>query len=142
MKKYDEYILNNLINTYENSLSYVGNNTRNQSISFKFNKKNIKDYFDENTQKYHDINNLCKILEYKGYLKIYWKNNIENHIIEKVRLNIDKVNEIYILLKRKSKKVKEESVLKILEYNIGLHETMDNFIHTMIDRFKNNKSVK
>lgn len=45
MNKYENIILNTLLDKYENSLSYIGLNKVNQTIQFKFSKTTLPDVF-------------------------------------------------------------------------------------------------
>ena len=47
MKRYDEKVLNSLLDKYENSLLYTGQNQRKQSIEFPVKKSTLPEYFDE-----------------------------------------------------------------------------------------------
>lgn len=59
MKRYDELLVNRLLDSYEGSALYTESNKNNQRIFFAFNKKNIPDYFDEESTIYEDINQMA-----------------------------------------------------------------------------------
>lgn len=141
MSKYKNLILNSLLDSYEKSLSYVGLNKQNQSISFNVNKKNIKDYFNEEGTSYYEINDLCIELEKLNLISIKWKNNRVNHIIEKLILNFDNIDDIYSKVNRKEKKDKNKDVVQILnKYNYN--DVIARFKEYIIKRIKANKSIK
>jgi hypothetical protein len=47
MKNYKKLLLDNLIDSYENSVIYKGDALRDTQIYYKFNLKSIMEYFDE-----------------------------------------------------------------------------------------------
>ena len=59
MKRYDEKVLNSLLDKYENSLLYTGQNQRKQSIEFPVKKSTLPEYFDETSMQFE--------------LAIFWK---------------------------------------------------------------------
>lgn len=142
MNKYRKLILNSLVDKYEKSLSFIGQNKVNQSISLNFNKRTIKDYFDDSGESYYEINDICKELSDKGFINIKWKNNQENHIIEKVILNKELVEEICVDLGRKDKNNKNLEFLDLINKYKLLDPVLDNFSDYINERLEENKSVK
>lgn len=142
MNKYKKVILDSLLNKYEDSRSYIGANKVNQSITFNFNKKNIRDYFSESSNEYYEINDLCYELQEENLIKIKWKNNKEGHIIEKVMLNKDNISEIYYLIGREEKKSKNENLFKILNYYKDKHICLNQFLCFIERRIEENRSIK
>jgi hypothetical protein len=142
MIKYDEFLINKLLDSYESSALYNESNKNNQRIYFSFNKKNIPDYFNEESTVYEEINRLVMDLKYKGFIDILWKNKREGHIIEKIVLNIEQLEKAYTYAKRKQKKVFEEKILELLKRYTSKEKTLDAFITYLIERINGNKSVK
>lgn len=142
MKKYDEILLNKLLDSYESSALYTGNNKNNQSIFFSFNKKNIPEYFSEQSSIYDVINKVAETLEYKGFVNIRWKNKREGYIIEKLILNTIKIDEIYSYLNRNQKKNMENSVLRLLMEYSNKDKILNAFTENIIKRINENKSIK
>ena len=79
MVQYDRKILNALLDSYENSRLFTGENKRNISIDFPFHKKKIPAYFDESSYEYERIHSSMQELEEQGYIRIVWKRGKENH---------------------------------------------------------------
>ncbi len=75
MVQYDRKILNHLLDTYENSLLFTGENKRTIQIEFRFTKTSIPPYFDESSDEYESIHVLMKLLESKNLICIIWKDN-------------------------------------------------------------------
>lgn len=98
--QYDKRILNQLLDTYENSLLSRGENKVRVQIAFPFTKKGLPEYFDESSLAYEEIHAVLKDLEQRGYICIIWKKGKENHIIQKVVLCEGCVSEVYQYVKR------------------------------------------
>lgn len=117
MVRYDQKILNALLDSYENSLLSIGENKRTVHIDFVFTKKNLPQYFDESTLEYEAIHILMKALEEKGFVEILWKDGKKDHQIERVRMNADRVDEIYSVLGRAAKnELEQRNIALLTEY--------------------------
>lgn len=142
MKNYRLFILENLIDKYEKSTLYQGNNKQKVSISFKFNRKNIPEYFDEvNYQYKEEIHEVVSNLYLNGYVNIEWQKYEEGNILKQVSLNLDKVTEIYKLLNRKEKSVKENEVIIELSKYLNRDDFLALFAEDMIKKLKEGKSI-
>ncbi|MCI8895222.1 MAG: hypothetical protein HFI42_13095 [Lachnospiraceae bacterium] len=95
MAQYDAVILNGLLDRYEASLLSVGENQRNIHIDFPFQKSRLPVYFNESSAEYEKIHVSMKALEDRQLIRILWKGNREGHIISKVRLNMEQLEEAY-----------------------------------------------
>lgn len=142
MVQYDKRILNALLDSYENSLLFTGENKVNIHISFPFSPKTIPEYFDESSMAYEEIHAGIKMLEQKGYVRIEWKK--ENYIIRKVLLNEKFVPEIYDYLKRVPKAENIQKTLQLLEQMQGKYTTPIGtaFVEYLIKRIRQGKPVK
>ena len=141
---YETRILNALLNSYENSLLSRGENKVAVHISYAFTKKNMPAYFDESSLSYEEIHGAAEHLEELGFIKIIWKGNRKNHIIQKVLLCEEKKAEIYAYLHRTPKKRQEEKQLAVLQ---ELKETCHTpiascFIFWLSERICAGKTVK
>ncbi len=117
MVRYDQKILNALLDSYENSLLSIGENKRTVHIDFVFTKKSLPQYFDESTLEYETIHILMKALEGKGFVEILWKDRKRDHQIERVRMNTDRVDEIYSVLERVPKnELEQKNIALLAEY--------------------------
>ncbi|MBQ9157542.1 MAG: DUF2399 domain-containing protein [Eubacterium sp.] len=139
MKRYDDLILNELLNRYERSLLYTGSNQRTVNISLTINRKLIPEYFDETWSRYDIVHDQLSSLEEKGYISLVWKNGKKGHILEKVMINPDKLEECYLLLGRKSRRQKEEAVLSIAEH---VRTILPSFLAWLEDRIQSGKSIR
>lgn len=73
MIRYDEKILNVLIDSYEKSALSRGENKVKVQIAFPFTKKTVPEYFNESSLAYDEIHAVVKELERKKLLTIVWK---------------------------------------------------------------------
>ncbi len=140
--RYDERILNTLMDKYENSLLYTGENQRHQTISFSVTQKTLPEYFDESSQVFENIHAQLTEMEQKGFLKLVWKNKKVGHILEKCVLCPEKADEIYLYLRRQPKMEKENEILRICGEYKGLHPVIDSFLAWVADRLSEKRSVK
>ena len=108
MRRYGEKILHALLDKYENSLLYRGENKRNQTIGFAVKKSTLPEYFDETSQEYAVIHAQLWELEDKGFLLLHWKDGKEGHILERCTLQAEQVSGAYEFLSRYPKREKEE----------------------------------
>lgn len=144
MVPYDKSILNKLLDNYESSLLSTGKNERTIHIEWRFTKKNLPAYFDESSEEYEKIHILMQRLEDDKLIKIIWKDKKQGHIILKVQLNIENIENAYGYVKRVPK---TDLVAENVEMLTEILENTDSnvarrFINYLLERFKENKSVK
>ena len=144
MVQYDKYVLNQLLDTYESSLLSIGENKRTIHIEFPFVKKAISAYFDESSQEYEKIHILMRELEEKQLIRILWKGKKEGHIISKVRLNTEMLEQAYAYVHRTPKNDMTALNLQMLEDYLGPDITVvcRTFAKYLSERLKEHKSVK
>lgn len=144
MVPYDKIILNRLLDSYESSLLSTGKNERTIHIEWRFTKKNLPAYFDESSEEYEKIHILMQGVEEDGLIKIIWKDKKQGHIISKVQLDVEKIENVYRYVKRipKTDLVAENRKMfkELLENTDSL--VVRNFINYLLERLGENKSVK
>jgi len=142
MLRYEKYILNKLLDSYEDSSLFMGKNKVNIHITFPFTVKSIPDYFDESSVCYEEIHAAMQLLEQKEYITINWKKG--NHIILKVLLNDLKIEEIYQYIQRQPKSLRVEKTLQILAEFKGQDQghVTKAFISYLGNRIQEGESVK
>lgn len=144
MAQYDKLVVNKLLDAYESSLLSTGKNIRNINIELRFTKKNVPAYFNESSQEYEEIHFLMRQLEEKNFVTIIWKGKKVGHIIEKVQLRTDNIQEAYAYVKRVSKLEMEEHNIKMLREYLACVETpvCYSFVEYLLCRIQEHKSVK
>lgn len=144
MAQYDRYVLNKLLDAYESSLLSTGENRRNIHIEFPFTRKTMAAYFDESSSEYEQIHFFMEKLAEKQLIEIFWKGRREGHIITKVRLTAEKLEEAYAYLSRVKRKDMAFNVRQLLE---TYREQSPGpvclaFIEYLTQRLQEHKSVK
>lgn len=143
MKEYRRFLLNKLIDSYEKSKLFRGENQVNVHIDFKFSKHSLADYFDELKYELKDeINEVCKNLSSEQLIQILWKKFETNNVIDRIRLNINNKDEVYRILKRKNKKDLEQNMKAILIPYLNNDTWLSEFSKTLINRLEDGKSIK
>lgn len=142
MKRYDEKVLNMLLDKYEGSLLYSGKNQHNITIAIPIQKKSFPEYFDEASIQYDIIHEQLEMLEEKGYIRLIWKNRRKGHILEKCELVTEQSDKIYKYLERKPRTGKEQELKDICEAYMGKADILDSFLCWVKERIGNDESVK
>lgn len=143
MVQYDRKVLNYLLDTYENSLLSTGENKRRIQIEFRFTKNSIPSYFDESSAEYENIHVSMKLLESKSLIRIIWKDNKRDYLIQKVRLTTEHISEAYRYVGRKPKRgLEEENILLIQKYLDVKAPVTVTFAGYLLERLQNHQSVK
>lgn len=142
MKRYDEKMLNLLLDRYEGSLLYSGKNQVNISIFVPVQKRTLPEYFDEAALQFDVIHEQLEALEEKGYIRLIWKNRKKGHILEKCELVVEKADEIYRLLHRKPRQKKEQEIELICRQYQGKAKELDQFLAWIQERIHAGESVR
>lgn len=145
MARYEEKILNALLDSYEKSVLSRGENKVKVQIAFPFTRKTVPEYFNESSLAFDEIHAVLRETERKGFLTIVWKKGREGHIIEKVLLNTACVGSVYAYLNRTPKKENENRQLEILaswaSQNAGT-PVLGMFLSYLKQRIEEGKTVK
>lgn len=133
--------LNMLLDVYENSVTYKGQNIKNQSFAIKP-EKIFYDYNgdytdqDEVNQFNREMQSLMKfdfvILDYERGIPV----------ISKIKLNTNSINEIYSVLKREDITEKRNREIEMYMQYMGVHDVMDAFCKRQIERLNDYKDAK
>ena len=156
MVRYEKRVLNRLLDTYEKSLLSTGENKRNIHIDLPFTRQNMPEYFDESSAEYETIHTVMKTLEEQEFLRILWKDGKRDHLIQKVRLNTEKLEQIYAHLGREPKTLLEErNIALLMEYTAltafpcpggegagKVSPVTAAFAQFLLERIRNHQSVK
>lgn len=143
MAQYDRKVLNCLLDTYENSLLSTGENKRTIQIEYRFTRTSIPVYFDESSSEYENIHISLKELESKNLIRIIWKDNKQDYLIQKVRLMTDHIDEAYQYVGRKPKRGLEEETIALLQKYLDVQAPITvEFVQYLLERLQNHQSVK
>lgn len=142
--RYEERILQTLLDSYERSRLSRGENEVAVHIAFPITPKTMPIYFDENSLTYEEIHGTAGHLEEMGYTCSVWKGGKKNHILQKIVLCDEKVDEIYRHLGRVPEKQMQQAQLAVLRELKTECSTpvARNFICWLMKRLEQGKTVK
>lgn len=133
--------LNMLLDMYENSVTYKGQNIKNQSFAIKP-EKIFYDYNGDYTDQ-DEVNQFNRemqsLMEFEFVLLDYERGI---PVISKIKLNTNSINEIYSVLKREDITEKRKREVEMYSQYMGIHYIMDAFCKKQIERLNDYKDAK
>ncbi len=141
LSKIQKDALNMLLDVYENSVTYKGQNIKKQSFVIKPEKIFYEyngDYTDQD--EVNQFNREMKSLMEFEFVILDYERSIP--VISKIKLNTDSINEIYSVLKREDITVKRNREIKMYTQYMGIHDIMDAFCKGQIERLNAYKDAK
>ncbi len=139
MTNYKKQILNCLLDKYERSKSFTGDNKIGQSFSVKLIKLFPK-YGDEaEYDLYKSISEAALELERCEYIYLSKK---KNGVIDSAALNTNKLNDIYAFISRIPKSDTNERLLHLLNIYANKNEVLAGYCQSQIERIRNNKKAE
>ncbi|ADL50604.1 Wadjet anti-phage system protein JetD domain-containing protein [Clostridium cellulovorans] len=137
--KYEKEIITKLLDKYEKSKSFIGENKINQKFSVKIASVFPKYTDHSNYEMFQELNEAIDVLVRKGF--IIAKAN-SAHVYNNAVLNIDDLEEIYKYIGRMPKKGINKSVLELMEKYKGRNEILDRYFEMQYERIHSNKSIQ
>lgn len=144
MAQYDKKIVNKLLDSYESSTLFTGQNKVTVHIAFPFNRSTLPVYFDESSLAYEEIHAAMQRLEQQGFITIEWKKGKEGHIISKVLLCTEELEKVYAYVSRIPKAEMIGRNRKLFSelrkrYDTPIYQALIDYLD---NRLKNAQSVK
>lgn len=130
-----------LLDVYENSVTYKGQNIKNQSFAIKPEKIFYEyngDYTDQD--EVNQFNREMQSLMEFEFVILDYERGIP--VISKIKLNTNSINEIYSVLKREDITVKRNREIKMYTQYMGVHDIMDAFCKSQVERLNDYKDAK
>lgn len=130
-----------LLDVYENSVTYKGQNIKNQSFTIKPEKIFYEyngDYTDQD--EVNQFNSEMQSLMEFEFVILDYERGIP--VISKIKLNTNSINEIYSVLKREDITVKRNREIKMYTQYMGVHDIMDAFCKSQVERLNDYKDAK
>lgn len=130
-----------LLDVYENSVTYKGQNIKNQSFAIKPEKIFYEyngDYTDQD--EVNQFNREMQSLMEFEFVFLDYERGIP--VISKIKLNTNSINEIYSVLKREDITVKRNREIKMYTQYMGAHDIMDAFCKSQVERLNDYKDAK
>lgn len=141
LSKIQKDALNMLLDVYENSVTYKGQNIKNQSFAIKPEKIFYEyngDYTDQD--EVNQFNREMQSLMEFEFVILDYERGIP--VISKIKLNTNSINEIYSVLKREDITVKRNQEIKMYTQYMGVHDIMDAFCKSQVERLNDYKDAK
>lgn len=141
LSKIQKDALNMLLDVYENSVTYKGQNIKNQSFAIKPEKIFYEyngDYTDQD--EVNQFNREMQSLMEFEFVILDYERGIP--VISKIKLNTNSINEIYSVLKREDITVKRNREIKMYMQYMGVHDIMDAFCKSQVERLNDYKDAK
>ena len=141
LSKIQKDALNMLLDVYENSVTYKGQNIKNQSFAIKPEKIFYEyngDYTDQD--EVNQFNREMQSLMEFEFVILDYERGIP--VISKIKLNTNSINEMYSVLKREDITVKRNREIKMYTQYMGVHDIMDAFCKSQVERLNDYKDAK
>lgn len=139
INKYEKEIINKLIDKYEKSKSFTGENKVNQKFSVKVSYLFTKYADHSNYEVFQGINETIDNLMRKSFVMAKADSA---HVYNNVVLNVDALEEIYKYISRVPKKDINKSVLKLIENYKGRNEILDRYCSVQYERINTNRPIQ
>ncbi len=112
MDRYQKTVLNELLNKYERSRSYLGENRVSQNFAVIVAKKFPQYADDSEYDLFREINDSLLEIEEAGVIRLEYE---KNGTIKKAVLANEKISECYSMLGRVPRRQKQESLLSVID---------------------------
>jgi hypothetical protein len=139
ISKYERTILNTLLDKFEKSKSFTGDNKVNQKFLVKI-VSLFPQYADHsNYELFQAVNESIDILVRKELISAKIS---KANLCSEVSLNPDKVSQVYQYLGRTQKKDINNAVLMLLDEYMNKNEILNRFCEAQVERIRANKSIQ
>ncbi len=139
MSKYEKTILNTLLDKFEKSKSFTGDNKVNQKFIAKV-ASLFPQYADHsNFEVFQAVNETIDILVRKGLISAKIS---KANVCGEVSLNLYEVNKAYQYIGRTQKKDTNNAVLMLLNEYRDKNEILSRFCKAQVERIRANKSIQ
>lgn len=139
ISKYESVIIDKLLDKYEKSKSFTGDNKVNQKFSIRVSSIFSKYSDHSNYVVFHAVNEAIDILVRKQL--IIAKANSAN-VYNDIVLNLDELEQAYEYVGRMPKKDINKLVLKLMENYKGRNVILNRYCETQCERINSNKSIQ
>ncbi|MDD3751186.1 MAG: DUF2220 family protein [Tissierellia bacterium] len=137
--KYEKEIINKLLDKYEKSKSFIGDNKVNQNFTVKIPALFPKYKDQSNFEVFKNINDAVDILVRK---ELVFAKQSASHLYNNVIFNLEKLKEAYDYAGRISKKQKNDEVIKLLQKYESKNVILKRYCFEQYERINNNKSIE
>lgn len=139
INKYENIIINKLLDKYENSKSFIGDNKVSQSFSVKVSSLFPKYLDHANFELFQEVNEAVDILIRKGIVSSKANNaNVHSNIV----LKLENLDNVYAYIGRDSKEELNKLVERLLLLYKDKNEILGTYCNKQLERLLINKSVQ
>jgi len=125
--KYERVIIDKLLDKYEKSKSFTGDNKVNQKFSVKVSSLFFKYTDHSNYEMFHAVNEAIEILVRKQFIMAKANSaNVYNDLV----LNLDELEQVYKYIGRMPKNDLNKSVLELMDNYKGRNEILNRYCET------------
>lgn len=147
MKRYDEIILQALLDSLERRKDYgreAGKeDLRSRGIFYRIDRKHLPEYFDTASTAYQTLHEQLQTLEDKDIVSLHWRDDNRGHILEKVQLVREHAPDAYNWLGRRSRVELESELMKICRsWQEKAGPILSGFLDWILGRLTGHESVR
>lgn len=150
MRRYDEEILNSLLDSLERRKDYGetgegtgGGQSGGRRIYYRIDRKKMPDYFDTSSLTWQTLHEQLEALQEKGLVELHWRAGQPGHILEKVSLVREHVSQAYVFLGRRPKAEKEQGILEVCgQYREGSTPALGAFLVWLEGKLETHGSIR
>lgn len=139
ISKYEKEIINKLLDKYEKSKSFVGENKVNQRFNVKISSVFPRYTDHSNYEIFQAVNEAVDTLVRASF--IIAKEN-SAYVYSNVILNVAKLEDIYKYIGRKPKKDINSSILNLMEIYKNKNQILNKYCETQYERIHSNKTIQ
>ena len=144
MDRYQKTVLNELLDKYERSRSYLGENRVSQSFAVTIAKKFPQYADDSEYDLFREINDSLPEIEEAGIIRLEYE---KNGTIKKAVLVNEKISECYSMLGRIPRRQKQESLLSVIDEILSdrtdsRYECLNLYLKEQKKRIARNRNVE
>jgi hypothetical protein len=116
------YILNKLLDKYEDSSHYYNETGTKRRVLLNFTRKEYPEYDIEDVENKRLIHFVLKVLEDKELIDLEWYPLEIGNIIKRISLNLERIEDAYLEIDRKSKKdLIKNTLIKLTNANANVN---------------------
>lgn len=140
VNKYAKKIINKLLDKYESSKTFTGDNKVNQTFSYEVGKL-FPDYQD--LSKYEVFENINETIGGLVNQNLIITKLTKNSVYKRISLNVEELEKAYKLVRRKPKKDIQGEISVILEiYDLSDGSPLSLYAENQLENIRENKTVK
>ncbi|MBQ9015981.1 MAG: DUF2399 domain-containing protein [Firmicutes bacterium] len=145
MRRYDEEILNALLDSLERRKDYTASQaeTTGRRVCYRIDRRHLPAYFDTSSLAWQTVHEQMEALQQKGLIELHWKDGQSGHILEKVSLVREQAAAAYAFLGRTPKAEQEQRILKnCRKLRPGSTPVLGAFLDWIVQRLERHESIR